>query len=227
MKNKHLLIFFILLSFACHRKTVEVTPSTVDYDYYPLDSGRFWVYQVHHVNYNITVTDTTYFVKELIYNIYESAPGVVKHEVYRFYKPELTDDWPVQPDSVWTVYKTTDQLSRVEFAREYIRLVFPADNNRSWNGNALNTSFEDLYKIKNKGLSRTVGSFNFTSTLQVEEENNSNLIGKDVRYTYYAKGVGPVEIHKEILSYKIPITSPPQIDLGDIIDYTLIDYGTP
>jgi hypothetical protein len=227
MKNNYLLVFFIVLSFACHRKTVEVTPSTVDYDYYPLDSGRYWVYQVHHVNYNITVTDTTYFVKELVYDIYNTSPGVTKHEMYRFYKSDLSEDWPLQPDSVWTVYTTAHQLSRVEFAKEYIRLVFPSDNNRTWDGNALNTNFEDLYKIKNKGLSRNVGSYMFNSTLQVEEENNSNLIGKDIRYTYYAKGVGPVDIHKETVSYKLPISSPATIDLGNIIDYTLIDYGTP
>lgn len=227
MKNKFLLVFLIVFSFACHRKTVEVTPSTVDYDYYPLDSGRYWVYQVHRINYNITTTDTTYFVKELIYDNYETSPGVTKYEVYRFYKGDLSNDWPIQPDSVWTIYKTANQLSKVEFAKEYIRLVFPADNNRTWNGNALNTTFEDLYKIKNKGQSRVVEGVSYSSTLQVEEENNSNLIGKDIRSIYYAKGVGPIEIHKEIVSYKFPITSPPQIDLGDIIDYTLIDYGTP
>lgn len=231
MKINITIFLFILIvcSISCKQEEVEPNGAIVDYNYYPLDSGRYWIYQVDKTNYNIVTTDTTYFIKELVFDTYNTSPGVETSEMYRYYKSNWNDPWPLQPDSVWLVNKTAHYLSRLENNAEYLRLVFPATINRSWNGNALNGSSDDTYRIKNKGISKSVGPFNFSETLQVEEESEESLINADRRSIYYAKDVGPVSISYVILSY-IPPTipnAPPVIDLGDSILYTILDYGKP
>ena len=228
--NKIIAVLFgVCILFSCHQKDREVdADSLLGYDYYPLDSGRYWIYAVHVLDYNATNLDTTYQVKEVIYDTFHFTNQVF-YTIYRFYREDDLSAWPIQPDSVWTVTRDANQLSIKENNIEYIRLCFPMKSGNRWDGNAKNAFGEEKYTLKNVGGSYSYDSYNYPQTVRAEESNVTSFVNKDVRNIVYAKDIGPVYKKYESLTYKSDVGSIGQfiIEYGHIVEQKLIDYGKP
>ncbi len=215
-------ILFVICS--CHRNN-EV-PAITGIDYFPTDVGRYWIYHVHSIKYNSDTTDTTFQVKEVIHDTFHFQ-GVVVYELYRFYRPDSTQPWPFQPDSVWSFTTDMNQIAIKEASTEFIRLQFPLSVGEVWNGNLKNTSDEDDYTVKTFGTPFAFNNRYLPQTCTVEEANTLNLVNKDYRSRVYAKDIGLIYKNYEFLSYN---TDPSQIgkytiDFGSLLEETLIAYG--
>lgn len=223
-------IFFICLAiacFSCKRKNDSV-PTLTGIEYFPTDIGRYWIYNVHETKYNSFITDTTYNRKDVIHEVYVNNNTLI-YELYRFYKPTTTVNWPLQPDSVWAFTTNQNQITIKENNIDYIRLVFPLSTGKIWDGNTKNISGPDLYEATNFQQPYMVGSTNYSETVNVNEEHTLNFVSKDYRNRVYAKNVGMVYKKYEQVQYN---TDPANIGLqiiefGKIVEETLIDYGTP
>jgi len=223
----------ILILFSCHSKKTDTGPTVLGQDYYPLDSGRYWIYTVHKQVYNTTNIDTTYQIMELIYDTIHYGNNVI-YQLYRYYRPNVTYAWPSQPDSVWTINCTSYELDITENEIEYVRLAFPLSNSEVWNGNARNALSAQQYSISNLGLPYvdTVSTSminTYSQACNVQEAQSFNLVGKDYRNRIYAKGIGLVYKKYETVSYD---TNSGNIGLyiitfGTIIEQQLLGYGKP
>ncbi len=218
-------------------KLQNIDPETVDlgYDYYPLEIGRYIIYDEHDVIYDPVkpkVVDTFYQVKEVISSSYRDG-SEEKFLVYHYAKKTTQADWPLQPDSVWTVSNTTNQLIRTENNVAYIKLVFPVKEGKTWNGNAKNTAAEftssdKFYKMTNLNKSYTApNGMVYDKTLKLTIANQSDpIVSKDIRYDLYARGIGFIKKDYTTYYYKQESSFPPQtIDYGSHKVMEITSYG--
>jgi len=216
-----------MLGFSCKNNSDSV-PELTGKDYFPTDSGRYWIYDIHEIKFNSDTIDTTYQRKDIIFDAFEYQNTTI-YELYRFYKPHNVADWPLQPDSVWSFTTNQNQITLKESNVEFIRLVFPLSNGKIWNGNTKNIALRDDYTVTNFNKPYTVGAFYFPETVNIVEEHSLNLVYKDYRNIIYAKNIGLVYKNYEKLTFKTDASNIGQgkIEFGSIVEESLIEYGTP
>ena len=227
MKRQLFFLVVILLCISCKNNN-DTVPELTGKEYFPTDSGRYWIYDVHEIKYNSDTTDTTYQRKDLIFDAFEYQNTTI-YQLYRFYKSSDVVDWPSQPDSVWSFTTDQNQITLKESNVEFVRLVFPLSNGVTWNGNSKNTSLRDDYIVSNFKKSYTINTFYFPETATVIEEHSLNLVSKDYRNRIYAKNVGLIYKYYEQLNFKTDAGTIGQgkIEFGSISEETLLEYGTP
>lgn len=227
MKKQLFFLALTVLCLSCNHKDDSV-PELAGKDYFPTDSGRYWIYNVHEIKYNSDTTDTIYQRKDIIFNTFEYQNTTV-YELYRFYKANNVTDWPLQPDSVWSFTTDQNQITIKESNIEYVRLVFPLSNGKIWNGNTKNTSLRDDYTVSNFKKPYSVNTLSFPETVNIVEEHSLNLVYKDYRNRIYAQNVGLIYKNYEQLNFNTDANNIGQgkIEFGSIIEETLIEYGTP
>jgi hypothetical protein len=215
-------------------KLQSIDPEDVDlgYDYYPLEVGRYVIYDEHDIIYDpASFTDTTYHVKEIIHDSFLEGTEE-KFTVYRFAKKTTESDWPLQPDSVWTVARTANQLLRTESNFQYIKLVFPVKEGKTWNGNAKNTagditSSDKFYKMTDLNKPYTgINGVVYPYTLKMTIANQSDpIVSKDIRYDLYARGLGFIKKDYTVYYYDQAHPGSQIIDYGSRKIMEIMSYG--
>ena len=225
--KKQLFFLVILTLCLCCKKNTDSVPELTGKDYFPTDSGRYWIYAIHEIKYNSDTIDTTYQRKDIIFDAFTYQNTTI-YELYRFYKPNNVSDWALQPDSVWSFTINQNQITSKESNVEFVRLVFPLSNGETWNGNAKNIALRDDYTVSNFNKPYTVGLFYFPQTVNIIEEHSLNIVYKDYRNRIYAKNIGLVYKNYEQLNFKTDPNNIGQgkIEFGSISEETLIEYGT-
>ena len=227
MKNQLIFLIVLTLCLSCKNNTDSI-PELTGKDYFPTDSGRYWIYNIHEIKYNSDTTDTTYQRKDLIFNSFEFQNTTI-YQLYRFYKASNVVDWPMQPNSVWSFTTNQNQITLKESNVDFVRLVFPLSNGETWNGNSKNTSLRDDYTISNFNKPYSINAFYFPETATVIEEHSLNLVSKDYRNRIYAKNIGLIYKYYEQINFKTDASNIGQgkIEFGSISEETLLEYGTP
>lgn len=193
-------IFFLLIA-SCKPSEVVPDPAILGYDYAPLDSGRFFIYNVVSVKYDpVNTVYDTFELKEEIAEAYQFGDEI-RHVVKRFKREDSLSPWPSQPDSVWSISRDAYQLVKVENNIRFIKLIFPLEEGKRWNGNALNSSDEDDYQMERPGQPYSIDSDVYAETVKVVQNDNENKIDKDYRIEVYAKNIGLIYIEKEVVDY--------------------------
>lgn len=237
-RSINFLLFFVVSAlvtmsmYSCKLQSIDPEDVDLGYDYYPLEIGRYIIYNEYDTIYNTEdVMDTMYQVKEIIHSSFMEGTDE-KFEVYRFAKKTTDSDWPIQPDSVWTVVRTANQLLRTESNIEYIKLVFPVKEGKTWNGNAKNTSgpitsSDKFYKMSEVNKPYTINTILYPSTLTMTISNQADpIVSKDIRYDVYARGIGFVKKDYTVYYYEQGSSFPPQtIDYGSHKIMEITSYG--
>jgi hypothetical protein len=217
----------LLLCPACIR-SVDPAPSTLGYDYYPLETGFYRIYLVERTDYFSSggSAQTTYYLKELIARSYLSTQQDTIFEIERYLSPKLSPaTWTI--DSVWVAYRLPQHVVSLENNRPWIRLAFPVQAGRSWNMNMYNSLPEQIARIDSFEISRLIEGNRYSPALRVLEKADSNLVSKKYSYRYYGKNIGMIESYEENLRYKTdpPYTGQGVIDFGFIVHFKLVNYG--
>lgn len=218
---------FLISMLSCQKKDENI-PALSGLKYFPTDSGRYWIYEVHSIKYNNDTIDTTFQLKQLMYDTYYFQ-NILTYKLYRFSRPDASSAWPVIPDSVWTCTTDLNQITINEGGSDYIRLVFPLSAGKKWNGNARNIASPNTYTVKSFNSPLSISNFFFPETCNIEEAQSINLVNKDFRNRIYAKNIGMIYKKYEQLTYN---TEPSNIGLykiefGSVYEETLLEYGTP
>ena len=220
-----LLSISIVMIYSCKVKNAEPNGAYVGYDYYPLEVGRYNVYDVYDTIYNgIVRKDSVYQLKELIQS-YITEGQEVKFVLHQYFKKTTDTDWPGQPDSVWSLTNTSNQLIREENNIQYIKLVFPVKEGKTWNGNARNIYDAQTYTMKNVDGSYALPSLVFNPTLMMEISNTKSVINKDHRYEIYARGIGPIKREYTVYAYDQSQLGSGVIEYGYHKVFILKSYG--
>ena len=153
------IILFALSVFGCS-ETRDVNPDAYGTDYFPLKVGQFAIYQVEGVEY-INSRDSvefSYQLKESITESFEDLESGISYKILREKRENENEEWKI--DSVWSARKDGLRAIKTENNVPYIRLVFPFQENKTWNGNGLNNKQPDDYEMIDVGKPYT-GIFSY------------------------------------------------------------------
>ncbi len=144
------IILFALSVFGCS-ETRDINPDAYGTDYFPLKVGQFAIYQVEGVEY-INSRDSvefSYQLKESITESFEDLESGISYKILREKRENENEEWKI--DSVWSARKDGLRAIKTENNVPYIRLVFPFQENKTWNGNGLNNKQPDDYEMIDVG----------------------------------------------------------------------------
>lgn len=216
------LAFFFLIVLpalfsACRDNQVEDITPDPGYDYFPLEVGRMWEYEVDSIIYDPSATGTNVdsfrtYVREQITDTLLDGAGNVLYRAERYSR--RSDTLPWRAEKVFTLSREGRRAFRTEDNLRFIKLVFPAGVGKSWDGNAFfDPGLEVLvagesiqmfnfwdYRILEREAAATVGGLRFEDVLLVQNANNDgNIIERRYAVERYARGVGLIFREMDIL----------------------------
>ena len=204
-------------------------------EYYPVQTGRYTVYEVDSTVYGDIPRDTVttrYRVKEKLADAFADNEGKEAYRLERYYKmfdpARPYDSMPWKMKEVWMVNASREKLQVMEGNVRYTKLVFPAVERTSWNGNAYNSGGSWTYTYDYVGKTESFGSKSFDQVLKVEQKEQRTLISFEEYYEKYAAGVGLAErVMTALYSNSIVPGQPVEkrIENGFTYRQTLIDHG--
>ncbi|MDX1628188.1 MAG: hypothetical protein R3345_05780, partial [Fulvivirga sp.] len=172
---KRLLYFLILLTFSCSESTVAPDDQRVGFDYFPLQTGQYAIYDIESITFDILGTiDTSRFqLKVEVVDSFQSLAGDFTYVIHRFHRNTGTDPWEFQ--AAWTRYRTPHQAVQVEENVAFLKLTFPVEEGKIWDGNRVNTMDTDEYELDSLGVPFvTVTNDTIPNTLTVIQNNNED-----------------------------------------------------
>ena len=224
-------LFALLLLFSCEKESIPADQLDKETDYYPLVIGKYIDYAYDSIVYDENGSATLRyqgFIREQIDSVLKSNDDEKQFRLIKYWRRDSLQNWVIS--DVESVTLTDNQLIRSEENLPFIRLIFPPALNKRWNGNALfdenivvKFAGESIrmfqgweYKIVQKDISGTIGSFALDSLLEVEEVNDDESIFS-LRYSKqtYAKGIGPVKREMRIYDTQHPEPGKPWEDYAE------------
>ena len=214
---KQFIVFFFLpfaicvLLYSCKDKS-----DTLDIDYklsyLPLDTGKYLVYDVDSIfSYNTNFTRDTvhYQLKELVADTFYDNTNTLNYRLELYRRADALSPWAI--DRVWYAKKTAYNVQKIEDDIRLIKLVFPPEVGKTWDGNLyLPTTepFRDFknwnYHYENVDVPYSINGFNFDSTLLAVDVNDSTFVDKHLRKEVYAKNFGMIYQEWEIKTKQYP-----------------------
>ncbi|MCB0548425.1 MAG: hypothetical protein KDD19_12665 [Phaeodactylibacter sp.] len=199
------------LLFSCNEsRTEEPVIEDFGYDYFPLEVGRTWEYEVDSVIYDPAIGGTAVdsfrtFIRESIVDTLLDNTGQVLFRLERYYRRSDTMAWQVE--KVLTLSRDEQRASRTEDNLRFTKLVFPVREGKFWDGNAF---FDDSrlvfvagesiqmfknwqYRILASGVPAAIGGMEFDDVVTVQNADNrylNNFLELRLATEQYARGVG-------------------------------------
>ncbi|MES2559028.1 MAG: hypothetical protein V4590_04775 [Bacteroidota bacterium] len=202
-------ILFLLLStvvFACSDSKPEEENVDLGYNYFPTQTGATWLYNVDSLVYDdnsgqTTIDTFTFQYKEQITGSFTDVTGEPAQQVSRFFRYSDTLPWTVLNQS--TQMRTALNAQRVQENIRYVKLVFPLERNKRWNGNLYNTLGTEQYTVSYVDQASTVGNTSYPLTVKVQQQNEVNAIEEIIRYEIYARNIGLVYALSDSLNTQV------------------------
>lgn len=201
-----------------------------DADYFPLRKGFYQVYTVHERIYELQVEikNLTYQLKTEVVDSFINQEAGYTYTIHRSKRNTSTDPWEFQ--QVWSARMNTANVVVSEENVPFVKIVFPAVENRHWDGNAFNSLPADEYILTEAGKSyelstgEAVGNY-----IQIVQEDSGDLFNVNKRQEFYVRNIGLVQAEIMDIEYcsdadECDITQQ-IIDNGTIYVQTLIEYG--
>ncbi len=212
-------LFFVGLSascfFACDREVEEVDID-FGYEYYPLEVGRSWYYQVDSIIYDPAIGGTAVdssrtFIRETIADTLPDNTGALLYRVERYERSADTLPWAIK--KVFTLSRDEQRAYRTEDNLRFITLAFPPREGASWESTLFfNPAFDvfvagesiEMFKgwrsqIISVGEALNLGQMEWEEVLTVEQANNENILERRYVLEHYVAGVGLVYREMDIL----------------------------
>lgn len=222
------------LSFSGCKKDEELPANDIGYGYFPTETGHWVIYEVDSTVYDDFEHDTDFYryqVKELLESQFVDNEGRAAIRVERYrrdFNPAVPyDSIPWHLSRVWSFTRTSARAEKQEENQRFIRLAFPVEQGKIWDGNAFNSIGQWNYKYKEVDRPFTIGTFALDSTVLVEQKNEINLISHRSYKERYAKNIGLVE--KNVIDVRdtafdvLPVMT--RIYAGTVYNIRMVDYG--
>ena len=221
-----MLLCGIIAAVACQSTDPE---KISDSDYVPLHKGMFQIYDVSSITYtDLNPPETLAY--QLMTEVVDSFPNQEGNYTYVIHRSKRTDSTSTTwtPVDTWSARVNGQQAVVNEENTPYVKIAFPATNGRTWNGNALNSSAKNDYKISDVRKSFTTGGNAFNDCITIVQSNDDNLVNTDIRKEVYARHVGLVYVEKTQLNYCTDIDCFGQKQIQDGLVYTqaIRSYGS-
>lgn len=224
------LIAFFLTS--CKKESsIQPENKAINSNYFPLETGRYWIYQIDSLYYNdfTSKIDTFNFqLKELIESDYIDEAGITAYRIERYYRENAQDNWQLK--RIWHASKKNIFAFKTEENIKYVKMIFPVKSGTTWNGNSYNGLGEQTYKYLDVNKNATILNLSFDSVSTILHKADTSLISFENEFEQYAANVGLIKFRKASLKdtrstiqTSIPIYD--RANTGYDVIYSLISYG--
>ena len=196
MQRFKTLIFILLIG--CSSAEEEINPSIIGWQFFPLETGDYRVYQVNAVRhfFNTTPDTVSYQLIEKTAGEFEDLSGGISYRIERSKRDNENAEWEI--DSVWTARRDVYTATQVEHNVPIIKLSFPLKENKKWNANSLNDKAIDEYFLKNVNVPFKINDtsiFQNTSTV-IQDSVSDNILFRNLKKEIYSENIGL--IYKEV-----------------------------
>ncbi len=218
---KYYMLIIIATITSCSQNNNQSTEINWGYNYFPIDTTSSKIYKITHIHIDAPagVFDTTvYYEKQIITEQFKDNEGRTAYRIYK-YKADTQDNQWTQ-DSLWWLAITQFELIVYQNNKPYVKLSFPIEENKQWDGNKYNADTTQTYTVTNFQQPYTINGNTYNNTITVLHKNISTEINKDYEAEIYAKNIGLIySVTKQLYSsysigQGIPIED--RIETGDM-----------
>lgn len=212
----------MLILVGCYSQQIEIKDVTNGQNYYPLATGRYWIYHVQEVTHNELAEDIyeLYQIREVVTGSLSVDGAAMRLERYR----RANAQQPWQLDSVFAASVNEKMGVRILQNIPLVKLQFPLEVGRQWDMHQLNILPPDEVMLTTLGEPFDLDGEIYPNTACVLlEADTANLLLRDFRVEYYAQGIGL--LHKRYEQYEYINDSESEFWATDsIIGGTLVDW---
>lgn len=214
--------------FSCGGDDVSPNPDRVGYSFFPLEVGRYQIYNVEErlfVFQNFSID--SFQMRLEVVDSFRNQSGEFTYVLHQFMRPGPDDEWTfVQTNSA---RRTATQAIFVEGNRPELKLSFPIEAGRTWDGNALHVSDPDEYQMDSlfSTYITNIGDTVDQTLTVIQEDNQDFIVNQVTRHEIYGLNIGLVYSEQVDLEYcGDPDCIGQQIvENGRIFKQTLVEYG--
>ncbi len=215
--------FVFLFSFFACQKDQNITINTdLGYEYFPIKTGHYIIYEVDSIVINDFTAKTDTFQYQLM-EIQESEfidnENRTAQRIERYKRLDSISGWKIV--NVCNSCRTGNRAEKVENNIKVVKLTFPVKEGLKWNGNAYNNKDAWNYIYKNINLAQTINGITFDSTVSIIQKDEFNLIESQYYEEKYAKNVGL--IYKKVEDIKTEING--KVKSGISYSQQVREYG--
>ena len=165
-------------------------------DYLPLQKGKFHIYDVTEIKYELGVPETlAYELKTVVIDSFPNNTGGFTYVIHRSTRADSREAWTYL--NTWSSYTGQTQAVTQEENTAYIKFKLPFTEGMSWNGHAYNNSGDDTYDLEQPHAVKVYNGISYQNCFTVNQNNNDDfVVFLDQRKEVYARNIGL--IYKEI-----------------------------
>ncbi len=206
MKRKIKILPWILLilsvaDVSCRKDNEEPLAPDYGYEYFDFTEGKTRIYEVTEINIDdqAGVYDTAhYFLKEIWAEPFADDEGRNAMKVFIYRADTCTDSLWSEPTVYWAVLTDKEAIVYEENV-PFVKLCFPVETGKVWDGNKYNDNGEQEYKI-----SSVAGD-----SVKVVHQDQLSLISEDTEYEVYEKNMGLIrKVIRHLEAYYDDLTVP-------------------
>ncbi|RYD52840.1 MAG: hypothetical protein EOP52_01455 [Sphingobacteriales bacterium] len=151
-------------------------------NYFPVQRGHFVEYHVDSTYWDDFLQLETVHTMDLRHTVTDTFTDNVGRQSYTVTVSRRKDSSELwRPESVFTVTKTTNQVEWLQDNLRFVKMVFPVENGREWNGNEFVSTFNQDYQFyrdwkytyANVNQAYNNGYENFDKTVTVNQIDDS------------------------------------------------------
>ncbi|MBL6448833.1 hypothetical protein JMN32_21150 [Fulvivirga sp. 29W222] len=225
-----LLVVLLMIFWACDTDTIEPDEERLGTTFFPLSVGSYSIYEVENIDYKITgEVITSHFQRKVaVVDSFENQAGTISYIVHYSQRDTEADPWEFS--TAWTARKDGNQVVLIEDNIPYIKISFPIETGKTWNGNALNSLDSIEYKMDSLYSEYiTPAQDTIENTLTVIQENDEDfVVDLNRKYEIYGLNIGLVYKEDVFLQFctDTDCLGQQQIEVGHEYRQYLTVYGS-
>lgn len=198
------LTFFSIIS-ACKKDSILSYEKRSFTEYFPATTDSYIIYDCDSIVVDDFTgkTDTFKFqIKELYESSFIDNAGRNSIRLERWKKEADSSFWTLK--DVWSLTKTDARVEKVEEDVRFIKLLFPPEDQLTWDINALNSVGNRMVEIQHLHQPLDSADFQFDSTLTVVNTDPANLVNEYRDKEVFAINKGMIYKKLVNVKYEVP-----------------------
>ena len=201
MRGKAVIFFVLAGLWSCDNDSGVEPAFGTGHDFFPLDPELVRIYQVEEISFFPSLDTAQFQLRMQVVDSFQNQAGGFTYIQHLSTRSTASDHW--QFLTAWSARLEENRAIQTEENVSFVKLFFPIEENREWDGNAFNVSDGDTYQMIDLFSSYvTPKQDTIPNTLTVLQEDNQDfIVSLDQRKEIYAQDIGLVFKEVVLLNY--------------------------
>ena len=206
-------VFIVSMFFSCSDESIVLAPRDFGYEYYPVELGNYWIYQMDSVvvlNGGQETIPSTSFLKEELTDLFINEIGDTAYVLTISKSDDLNGNFNVTDR--YRLEATGSRLTRFEENLGFIKLFFPIEEGVEIDANLfdhlikVNVAQQEMqpfkewmFKVKDNRLDTTINNVAYDNLAKIQQADHENDLEIRKSTEFYAPDIGLVRREQTIL----------------------------